>query len=548
MAFIRVQKLKTDETGKIVSGTAAIIDVVYKPDAKYHAKQNVREKLGKVVELYGKRKGLFQSPTRGLVVYDADLDSFSLPLTKDELATQSIDDKVINTIFPATSVHTVIGDAYVLMEVMKSSGIWDVIKKAFNDRISQKRILCHLLHVILRDGSKITCDDFVAKSFVSYCVSEIPLASLKSDTNYFSSMGEDNSRVAFFSAYCGLMRKLNPDFGKGCFVDSTPLPNSIDSPFNALCSHGLSATSIQMRLVMILDEKTLLPIWYDIIPGNILDIRTLQTISKDVEVSLGVKINGYTLDAGYASKELITAFDLQEEWASIPEKKYLVRMPAKRGYPYKELYREMKEQFNQAKYSFVRGGHVYFGKAVTKNIFDIPVRCYVYVDKYNALKGNTDYMITHTEEYESLTNREKNWYQVKFGYFVLIANYFKTPAEALDDYFCRTNIETSFKTDKEYLKLLPLCKWSDLTVRGKILSDIIDSIIRQKLQEKRKGSMYSLTALIGKCQSLMCFHDKNTDTVYVEPANKQVKTCYDELGIAVPTKIDLKSYLAEFFR
>lgn len=67
----------------------------------------------------------------------------------------------------------------------------------------------------------------------------------------------------------------------------------------------------------------------------------------------------------------------------------------------------MKEQFNQAKYLFVRGSHAYFGKAVTKIIFDTPVRCYVYVDKYNALKGNTECMVTHPEEYETLTNREK---------------------------------------------------------------------------------------------------------------------------------------------
>lgn len=225
-----------------------------------------------------------------------------------------------------------------------------MIKEVFKDRVSQERVLCHLLHVILRDGSKITCDDFVAKSFISYCVPDVPLSSLKSDTNYFSSMGEDKSRVAFFTAYCELIRKLNPAFGKGCFVDSTPLPNTIDSPFNALCSHGLSSTSIQIKMVMVLDEITLLPIWYDIIPGNVLDISTLKTISKDVEVSLGVKINGYTLDAGYASKELITDFDLQEEGAPVPDKKYMARMPAKRGYPFKELYSEMKEQFNQAKY------------------------------------------------------------------------------------------------------------------------------------------------------------------------------------------------------
>ncbi|SFJ95446.1 hypothetical protein SAMN04487865_107215, partial [Succinivibrio dextrinosolvens] len=59
MAFIRIQKLKKDESGKILSGSASIIDVNYDPKAKYHAQQRVREKLGKVIELYSKRCGLF---------------------------------------------------------------------------------------------------------------------------------------------------------------------------------------------------------------------------------------------------------------------------------------------------------------------------------------------------------------------------------------------------------------------------------------------------------------------------------------------------------
>ncbi len=547
MAFIRIQKLKKDESGKILSGSASIIDVNYDPKAKYHAQQRVREKLGKVIELYSKRCGLFQSPTRGLVIYDADTDSFSSPLTRDAAEGQVNDEKLIEQIFPSADVHTVFGDGYLVAEVLKSSGLWDVICTAFPERITQERLFCHLIYGILRDGSRISCEDFIAKSFLSYCVQDIPLSSLKSDTRYFSAMGEDSSRMDFFRAYCDYMRKQNPSFGKGCFVDSTPLPNKIDSPFNALCSHGVASTSVQMRLVMVLDEETLQPIWYDVIPGNILDISTLKTISKDVEVSLGITINGYTLDAGYASKELIMAFELQKEQEPIPEKKYLVRMPSKRGYPYRELYQEFKEQFNQAKYSFVRGGHIYFGRAITKMIFGTPVRCYVYVDKYNALKGHTSYMMEHPEEYEALTNREKNWYQAKFGYFVLIANYLKTPSQMLDEYFCRTNIETAFKTDKEYLKLLPLCKWSDLTVRGKILSDVIDSILRSKIQQIRKGSVYSLSAMIGKCQSLMCFRDKNSEQVYVEVANKQVRTCYEELGVTVPQKIDLKSYMTDLF-
>ena len=49
------------------------VDVSYVASAeKYKSKQTVRERLGKVIEMYGKRRGLFQSPTRGLVIYDAD--------------------------------------------------------------------------------------------------------------------------------------------------------------------------------------------------------------------------------------------------------------------------------------------------------------------------------------------------------------------------------------------------------------------------------------------------------------------------------------------
>ena len=78
MPFIGTQKLVYDKAGKIVSGSASIIDVTYDPEGKkYKSKQTVRERLGRVVEMYGKRKGLFQSPTRGLVVYDADTDAFS---------------------------------------------------------------------------------------------------------------------------------------------------------------------------------------------------------------------------------------------------------------------------------------------------------------------------------------------------------------------------------------------------------------------------------------------------------------------------------------
>ena len=524
MAFIRTRKLKYDEENHIVSGTAAIIECHYIPgNVKNHSKQVVREKLGKVIEMYSKKSGLFLSPTRGLVVYNSETDEFSSPVTKDEVPKISENTAVSTNLFPDANVHTVFGDSYLLLEILKKTGLLDIMQASFPDKVFFERFLCHMLHGILKDGSRITCDDFIAKSFASYIARDVPLASLKSDTVFFSGMGEDKAKLAFFKAYVDFIRTQNKDFGKACFVDSTPLPNDIDSPFNALCSHGIAATAMQMRLILILDEATLRPIWFDVIPGNVLDINTLKYVTKDVEVSLGIHLNGFFLDAGYASKELVKSFVIQKPYEPLPEKKYLVRMPAKRGFPHRSLYTQMKDLFPKAKYDFIREGHSYFGKMQQVKIFDTDVYAYVYVDNYNALKGYTEFVSKKPEEFEKLSNREKDWHKVKFGYFVLISNYRKTPAEMLDDYFSRTRIETTFKTDKEYLKLLPLRKWTDTTIRGKILSDIIDSIIRQTAHELGKGTIYSMSAMIGKTQSLMCFIDSNDNTVHVDTPNRQVK-------------------------
>lgn len=547
MPFIRFRKIKYDPTGKIVSGTAAIIDVKYVPDAgKYHSKQVVREKLGKVKEIYGKKSGLFLSPTRGLVVYDSSTDSFSKKISKEEANKNIENSEVVEDIFNDQLVHVVFGDVYFLIEFIKKINFLNVLRVAFPDKIFFQRLLCHIFHGTLKDGARITCDDFVYKSFASYIVEDIPLSSLKSDTYFYSEMGRDDVKLEFFKAYITEMKKEYPNFGKSCYIDSTPLPNDINSPFSCLCSHGLSGTAVQMRLILIIDEETTYPLWFDIIPGNVLDINTLKSKTKDVEISLGIEIISYVLDAGYVSQELIHKFDLQED-EQLPEKRFIARMPARKGYPHRSLYSKYKSLFINGKYDFIREGHTYFGKACQTQIFNKDVMCYVYVDYINAVNGYSEYLKKHIDEFLKKTDKDKTWIKIKSGFFVLLSNCRKSPAEILDDFFCRCSIEGAFKNDKEYLKMLPLRKWSIQTVRGKILCDVIDSIIRQKLLEKKKGISWSLSAMIGKSQSLMCMKDMKSNTVFVEPPCKQVKECFKQFELEIPSEIDLSAYVKGLF-
>ena len=524
MTFLKIQKLvKHDD--KIVSGSASIADTEYVPGAKYHARHKVLERLGKVLYLRDdRREGIFQSPTRGLVLYNADTQQFT-DIEPD-------DPRIAHRIFSRPLAHTVFGDAYLLLRFLKKSGLLTVLKQVFPKKRDYQRLMGHILHGVLRDGSRIHCSDFLAKSFVSGLINEVSIDSFKSDTQFYERMGADGARMAFFQAFVKLMRKTSPGFGRGCYVDSTPLPNDIrNNPFNALSRHGVDAASVQMRLVLVLDEETGLPVWYDIIPGNVLDLSTTMTVMNDVAVSLDVEIRSLVLDAGYVTKGLLQAFNLRSD------KKIIGRMPARRGFPYKQLYWGCKPLMNWGKYDFVRNEHTYFGHEKDISLFGVDEYAYVYVDKENALAGFRKYLDENEEEFRSLKDKDKDWLQVKSGYFVLVSNRKAPPREVLKEYFERTSIELVFKTGKEYLGLLPLSKWTNDTVRGKILHDIIDTIIVLLLRRQCDSTGFSLSEIFGRCQSLMCCNDGSQ--FVVETPNKQTRMFYALFGEVPPSRISL---------
>ena len=537
MAFIKAQKVVYDEKGNVTSGSAAIVDTKYVSTGKAsHSQHVVREKLGRVLYLSEDHKrGIFLSPTRGLVEYDARTDSFS-SIEKDDTRING------EELFPQTEIHTVFGDTFLLLDFLKNCGLLSVLRNVFPKDEVYERVLCHVLHGILRDGSRISCDNFILKSFASYLFQDVPLSTLHSDSRFFSLLGNDDTKMDFFKAFVAAMQKKDPGFGKGCYVDSTPLPNDIeDNPFNALCCHGVSSSDVMTRLILVLDEKTGLPVWYDIIPGNLLDISTIMVVVNDVADNLGIEIDSLVLDAGYVSKDLIQAFH------NGTDKTIIGRMPARKGYPFKTLYWEFKNQIGKGKYAFVRNRHAYFGIQKTIQLFDQPIYAYVYVDQNNATKRFTEYLSEHEEEYAEMKVREKDWMTVKYGYFVLVSNRNLAPKDLLTEYFGRTDIEVVFKTSKDYLDLLPLSKWTDQTVRGKILHDIINTIVRLLLQKKLAVTGRSVSEIIGKSQSLMCYC-KNNEIVTVETPNKQVREYYKYFGLNAPAHVELSSYASSIMR
>lgn len=150
-------------------------------------------------------------------------------------------------------------------------------------------------------------------------------------------------------------------------------------------------------------------------------------------------------------------------------------------------------------------------------------------------------LIRWSSTQQALSDKEKNWMEVKNGYFVLVSNIDSTPAETLERYFGRMDIESFFKTSKEYLSLLPLSKWTRETIEGKLLNDIISTIVYLKIRKALSGTGLSMSKLFGRASSLM-FTRKKDGTVIVEEANRQVKEIFKAAGIKIPSSLDFEEF------
>ena len=336
------------------------------------------------------------------------------------------------------------------------------------------------------------------------------------------------------------MRKKEADFGKACYVDSTELPSEAqNNPYVHLRTER-GVTTSEMRMALILDEKSSLPVWYTIFPGNLMDVNTLRDVVDEVHADLGVTISSLVLDAGYASRDLI------QTYAAGNNKNIVVRMPSRRGYPYKTLYHKLRSQFEQPKYIFVRENSIYYGRRRQITLFGVDLFAYVYVDKQRALDGYREFIKKYPDQYSQLKDGERKWMAVHADYFVLLSNQELEPATLLDMYISRTHIEAVFKSGKSFEGLLPLAKWNELSVRGKILQDVIQTIIRSLLLKATSGYKGSLADVFHEAASIACFAEPH-DSLRVETANKQARLAHKELGYKVPSTLSLEVWKSRLY-
>ena len=500
---IRYRNVVRDSNGVITSGSASLVENKYLRNAsgdrlRNHTHQTVVEPLGKVVwvDENDNQRGIFNSPSRGLIFYDTKQDQF--------IQVDPAYDRLSGTQYQQETawIHVNFGNAFLFFNEMEKTPFMNVIRSTFKETVLYEKVLAHLAHDCLKNGSSIKCGEFLKSSILSHVIKNVPVSKLDCDTSYFCSLSNDNLKKNFFKNLIKEMRKTDPEFGRCCYADSTPLPGEAkDNPFDALCSHGTDGAVMQSRLVLLLDIQTSIPVWFEIIPSNILDKSTILSITHDVKETLGLEIDVYDLDAGYARKELFQLFNRNnntriDENGDVRERTVLVRMPDAKGYGRDELYIQCKPHFYTGRYSFDYEHHTYYGERVEIDLFGYPEYAFVFIDKTQAEALLREWRTSHQDEWDELSDSAQDWYQVKYGFFVLIGNKEQSAKDTLIEYRSRARIELFFRDGKAYLKILPLAKWNKATVTGKIFHDVIETIFYRAYRKQVSATGMTMSSLI----------------------------------------------------
>jgi hypothetical protein len=470
-------------------------------------KFNVSENLGRVID---KEKGVFQNRKRGMF-------TFSPNTGYGEVEQPSGAD--------VTRVERLIldfGDSFLFDEILKSSGFERILRCILPEHADT--VMAMVAFKVLNTGfSNRYAQEWLDGSYAGVLY---PKAAMQSQriSDFLKSLGNESCQRRFFKDYLDFLSKGRREHG--ILVDSTGLPNDIHFPLTAINTHN-GVTSVEARLIYVLDRESGMPLYFRYAAGNIVDVSTLQTTLTELR-AYGVDVNYAIVDAGYYSEGNIGK--LQE--AGIP---YLVRMIPNRKL-YKELVKAHAETLEDARHLVRCGERLVYIKREKIALSGKDSYAYVALDidrKHDELKKYYRSAITDKD----ITAEEMNSAAKTKGLFILLSAEAIETKDVLPLYYTRQSIEQVFDIGKNNADLLPLRVHSEETFRGHLMLSFLSSIAYILANQRLEGSSFCALGAFHLLRNLKCkVFEKN---IIVSEATKKMNDLAKHLKLGYPKEITL---------
>ena len=243
-----------------------------------------------------REKGIFKNKERGIFTFDLCSGEFG------EVGEDFVLPRELKDGRRRSTAQVDFGDAFFVNAFLYKCGLMDVVDSIGFKNKDTLHVM--VLFYILSNLSNCHAVEWYNSSFAKYIYPDANMTSQM--ISYFLSSIDTSERIqSFHSSYIKyILTNCSPD--KNILVDSTGLENSIHFPLTHVSIHNNKA-SLELRLIFAVQKHLGVPLFFQEIAGNIIDVLTLRRVLLHID-SYGIEIESCIMDAGYYCSDNIEIF------------------------------------------------------------------------------------------------------------------------------------------------------------------------------------------------------------------------------------------------
>jgi transposase len=339
-------------------------------------------------------------------------------------------------------------------------------------------------------------------------------------SEFLEEIGDEGIQREFFAEY---IKKISPE--EGLIIDTTA-SNQINIPHNVWGWHNEEIDK-QIKLLLVIDRKTSLPLFFRYMPGSIVDVSSLKTTIDELRKH-GVTKNFIILDAGFFSEDNIRELYREE----IP---FLIRLPALRKL-YKRLVVEESREIESYRNAVRYGKRVLFIKKREVELFGNKAYAYIVLDPERKGREIRRTLLKVMDEVSKEDEEQMEYILMKKGIMILVSSLDVDREEVVSLYYTRQIAERLFGFSKDDLNILPLRVHKEETLRGYLFLHFA-SLVVYSLLKRELGKDYTVEEVLLTLRNLKC--KVYEDEVVVQELTKQQREIFERFGIMVPKSMGI---------
>lgn len=478
---------------------------VYTPSRKNGKKDNSPMYLGRVLD---KDNGIYKSRQRGVFKYTLE-GGFQECTDQEAASVETVHEEKLILDF---------GDAFLCDSLVRSSEYNEVFTSFLDNKKDADTLMSLAFYRVLSHEANCYAADWYQGSYARIMYPDAELSSQRI-SEFLEKIGDEALQRKFFRNYLSVL--TNGKCKNGILIDSTGLPNQIDFPLTALNNHA-GVVNNEVRLIMITDKATGMPMYFRYNAGNIVDVATLSTTIKELQL-MNVNADLAIVDSGYFSEENIKML-YSEKIA------FLTRMGSNRKL-YKQLVEDNADDLTKSKYIVIYSDRILHVKKVETDLFGNKGYAYVIIDENKRRDESEKYIKAAVED--GVTADEMDKELKKKGIFILVSSEDIDTADIVPMYYTRQQIEQVFDISKTSVDLLPLRVHSEKTFRGHLFIVFLATLIRIIISNKLTDWNFNTNASLIAMRNLKCKVFDNH--ILVKEPTKKMKNIAKLAGITLPS-------------